>query len=275
MADVVPLVPGPAGEHGGPPAPVADPREPDSLAEAVVRAALGAVALTLGTAASIVRSAADLPEATGEEGDRASLLAGAALGLATEALRTAGALAAAMGRVLSPVAEAGMAAAEPARRSADAVLHRWDSAWRDERPGAEALAGAVANEATRRAVAAIAERIDLTQLAVDHIDIDRLAAGVDVDAVAARIDLDGLVGRLDVDSVADRIDVERIVARLDLPAMALDVVERIDLPEIIRASTSAVGSETVRSVRMDAVAADDAVSRLMDRLLRRRAPQER
>jgi hypothetical protein len=241
-----------------------------ALPRAIVSVALGAVALGLGTAASIVRATADVPEPPDGQRDPASAIAGAALGFMSEASRTAGALAEAALRALRPVAVAGAAVTEPARRGASAAVRRWEATWEEERPEAEALATAIAAEATRRAVVAILGQLDLTELAVERIDLDRIAAELDVDAIAARIDLDALMRRVDLDAVADGIDVERIVARLDLSVMALDVIERIDLPEIIRASTGAVSSETVRTVRMDAVAADDAVARVVGRLLRRR-----
>ncbi|MEO8328772.1 MAG: hypothetical protein ABI586_02090, partial [Candidatus Nanopelagicales bacterium] len=55
--------------------------------------------------------------------------------------------------------------------------------------------------------------------------------------------------------------------RMDLMALATYVIEGIDLPEIIRESTGSVASETVRSVRMQSVGADEAVQRFVDRVL--------
>ena len=54
-------------------------------------------------------------------------------------------------------------------------------------------------------------------------------------------------------------------------AVAEYVVAEIDLPEIIRASTGSVASETVRGLRMQGVGADQAVTRVVDRVLFRRA----
>jgi hypothetical protein len=50
-------------------------------------------------------------------------------------------------------------------------------------------------------------------------------------------------------------------------------VEGVDLPEIIRDSTGSMVSETVHDVRVQGIEADRAVSRLVDRLLRRRGEQ--
>lgn len=260
MAEIVPLLPEPSAE----PATAAGPTQPGTgdlaLAEAVARAALGAVAITLGAGASIVRRAAGVGEPHGPRDDRTPQVAGAALGFASEALRTAASLADAATRVLRPLIAAGAGATEPIRRTGEEMLRHWGGSWERARPETEALAAAVAAETTRRAVTAIVDQLDLTDLVLERVNVDRVVAAIDLDAVVARVD---------VDAVADRLDIERLIARLDLSALALEVIERIDLPEIIRASTAAVGSETVRTVRMDAVAADDAVARFVGRLLRR------
>jgi hypothetical protein len=92
---------------------------------------------------------------------------------------------------------------------------------------------------------------------------------IDLDAVASRIDVAAIVDRVDVDAVADRLDVDRALARLDLAAIALQVVEAIDLPEILRMSTGSVATEAVREVRAGGAVADDSVARFVDRVLRR------
>jgi hypothetical protein len=56
--------------------------------------------------------------------------------------------------------------------------------------------------------------------------------------------------------------------QLDLAAVARDVVNDIDLPEIIRISTGSVASESVRDVRVQAIEADDVVARWFGRVLR-------
>jgi antitoxin (DNA-binding transcriptional repressor) of toxin-antitoxin stability system len=74
-----------------------------------------------------------------------------------------------------------------------------------------------------------------------------------------------------VDAVLDRVDLNGVVRhRVDLVGIADEVIEGIDLPEIIRKSTQGVATETVRDVRMQSIDADEAVSRLVDRLVPRR-----
>ena len=85
----------------------------------------------------------------------------------------------------------------------------------------------------------VLRRVDLSALIQRHVDLDRLVAGVDLDAV---------------------------VARMDLAALAEDVIATLDIPEVIRESTSTVSSEAVREVRMRGIAADDVVSRAVARI---------
>jgi hypothetical protein len=93
----------------------------------------------------------------------------------------------------------------------------------------------------------------LTDLVLSNVDLDRVAAAIDLDAAAARI------------------DIEAIVARIDLIGLAEEIIDGVDLPEIIRESTGSMASETVRSVRMQGIVADEAVGRAVDRLLARRS----
>lgn len=73
-----------------------------------------------------------------------------------------------------------------------------------------------------------------------------------------------------VDELLRRVDLDAVIARLDLAKLAEDVIASVDLPEIIRESTSAVSSETVREVRMRSISGDEAVGRAMERLRPRR-----
>jgi hypothetical protein len=65
------------------------------------------------------------------------------------------------------------------------------------------------------------------------------------------------------------VDVDRVIARTDVAGIARYVVQEIDLPGLLRASTGSVTSEVVRSVRDQGADADRAVERVVDRLLHR------
>ena len=257
-----------------------------TLAFRAAQAAIGAVAIAMGTAAEVVRQAAGLPEGeAGPDKDRTSLLAGAALGFVTESARTAAAFADAAARAARPVAVAGSAVAAPLARIAEDLLARWDDSWERERPDAEALAGSVAAEATRRGVDAVLDQLDLTAIVVRNastwtaswrrLDIDAVARRIDVDAIVARMDMEALIARIDANTIADRIDVDRLLDRLDLSALSLEVIDRIDLPEIIRASTGSVASESIRGVRIESRRPTTRSRGFVDRVLGRRPSRGR
>ncbi len=116
---------------------------------------------------------------------------------------------------------------------------------------------------------AIVQRIDLDAI-MRRVDIDAIAQRIDLDAVADRIDLDRIVARIDIDAIVAGVDLNAIVDRLNVVDLAEEVINEIDLPEIIRDSTGSMASQVVRDARMQSIDADEAVSRLVDRLLRRR-----
>jgi hypothetical protein len=132
--------------------------------------------------------------------------------------------------------------------------------------------------AARLDLDAVISRVDVNAVAA-RLDLESVLSRVDVDAVASRIDLAALVARVDPDDVAKRIDVDAVVARadldaiivrLDLPRIVQEVIVAIDLPEILRESTGSAASEVVRGIRAESVQADDAVARVVDRLLHRK-----
>jgi len=138
----------------------------------------------------------------------------------------------------------------------------------------------------------VLSRLDLTGIVTRHVDLDDVVRSVDIDAVVSRVDLDAIVGRIDldaavssvdldaavegvdIDAIAGRLDIDRVIDRIDIVAMVEEVIAAIDLPAIIRDSTGSMASESVRSARLTGIAADDAISRGIERHLfrRRRAP---
>jgi hypothetical protein len=184
-----------------------------------------------------------------------ALAAGATAGLALEvsraAVRAATTFAETAGPVLSwfvyaPVIRRGAMDIEQAARE---LNERWSR----ERPVSEETASAFASKVIPELTSAILDHIDLTQLAIDRIDIERIVDAIDLDAIVARVDIDA------------------VIDRVDLVAITYQLIEEIDLPELIRESTGAVTSETVRSVRMQSAQADLLLARAVDRLLHRRS----
>ena len=141
-------------------------------------------------------------------------------------------------------------------------------------------------------IEAVVERLDLTEIVLKQVDLDRvvnevldglderqiaaLAQKVDVDTIARRLDIEAVLDRMDLtQTVLKRVDlvkvVDAVLDQMDLIALANEIIDGVDLPEIIRESTGSMASETVQGGRMQAIGADQAVGRAVDRLLLRRA----
>jgi hypothetical protein len=239
--------------------------EPDvAIAEAVadVLASLVAVATEAIEEISADRG---VPDAGGSQ-----RLLRAGSGLAIDAIRTLGTWFGAVERSLVSVSEENAVAR--------AVAAHGRSTWQRETERDDDVA-----RASLQAVAeAILDRLDLTALVGDHLDVDAVAAQVDpdpivarmdVDAMLARIDVNELAARIDVGALAEKIDMEALIERVDLPGLASAVIEELDLPELIRETAGDTASDEVRQVRLRSVDADRAVQRAVDRVLgRKRQP---
>jgi hypothetical protein len=107
--------------------------------------------------------------------------------------------------------------------------------------------------------------------------LDRLAARGRADLTALR---DSLTPRVRtatpviVSQAMYYVDLDAVMAQLDLASVIGAALENMDLGAVIRDSTSTVAGETARGVRTQAVATDELVARLADRVLRRRTPRD-
>ncbi len=91
-----------------------------------------------------------------------------------------------------------------------------------------------------------------------------------VDQVLAELDLTALVReQVDIDAIARDIDLDAIIDRIDLIGLADTVIDGVNLPRIIRDSTTSVTADVVTDVRTQGERADDLVSGLVDRVLGR------
>ena len=235
-----------------------------SSIEQAIDILIGLVTLGAGATSSILRGAEE-PSPTTEN---AALVTGAAAGFLIEGLRAAGAMLTALERtVVTPAAAAaGTAADRPEVRE---LLEHWQSSWQAQRERSDPAASDALREGIRRGADAVMDQLDVTDLVLEHVDIQRIAEQVDVDALMERADVNGLAARIDVDAIAARLDVGAVLDRLDLTAIAADVIEQLDLPQLIREATADTTSEGVRVVRLRGVSADRAIRRAMDRLFGR------
>jgi hypothetical protein len=113
---------------------------------------------------------------------------------------------------------------------------------------------------------AIIERIDLTQVVIDQVDLHRI-----VTSALDTLDLTELViDRVDVDAIVAEADIEAVIDRVPIIPLANYVIDEIDLPQIIRDSTSGIAGDAMNTVRRQSIGADQLVSRLADRIVFRR-----
>ena len=148
--------------------------------------------------------------------------------------------------VVADLARTGGADREELRRQAEVLLDAWVPAL----------------------VAALVERLDLTRLVEDHVDLDQIVSTVDLDAAVARVDLDAAVARVDLDAAVARVDLDAAVARVDLDGVVslvdLDaVVARVDIEAIVdRIDLDAVAAR----LDVDAVVARADFDAVIDRI---------
>jgi uncharacterized protein YjbI with pentapeptide repeats len=82
-------------------------------------------------------------------------------------------------------------------------------------------------------------RLRLTDVVLEHVDLDAVVAAVDVEAVLDRVDLTAVVlQRVDLDAlvtaVLDRVDLTAVVLqRVDLDALVTAVLDRVDLTAVV------------------------------------------
>jgi len=135
-------------------------------------------------------------------------------------------------------------------------------------------------------VEAVLDVVDLTDIVVDHVDLDavvstvdldRAVSRVDIDAIVSRVDIDAIVSRVDVDAIVERLDIDGIVARVDLDRAVSRVdigavIERLDIDGIVarvdldRAVSGVDIDAIVGRVDIDAIAARIDLDAILDRV---------
>ncbi len=112
------------------------------------------------------------------------------------------------------------------------------------------------------------ESIDLNQV-LGEIDLDHVLDRVDVDALLRHVDVNQLLDRVDVDALLRHVDVEALMDRVDIGG----IVRRAQVDAIVSATAGGLGNRVLDLVRRQLVGLDIIVTRLVDRLLRRRVEE--
>jgi hypothetical protein len=141
------------------------------------------------------------------------------------------------------------------------------------RPGPPPAAAPWRAAAGRRAGAtadlAVSVAARIANGTLERLDLNAIIDRVDVGHVIARVDIEEVLSRVDLDALLAKVDLERLVQRLDVGALAKEAMEGIDIGDVIRESTTSIGSDTVDAVRDQAMRADGLVARVVDRALGR------
>lgn len=106
-----------------------------------------------------------------------------------------------------------------------------------------ALVNSILDKVIPYAVDSVLDRMNLTEVVLERVEIDRVVAQA---------------------SMVDIID------RLPLIDLANYIIAEIDLPQIIRESTGGMAAEAVNTVRMQAIDSDAVMQRIVDRIMLRR-----
>jgi hypothetical protein len=140
--------------------------------------------------------------------------------------------------------------------------------WRQERPAALDRAQSARDAVVPPVVDAALAPVDLTNLVVRRVDLEAVVLRALDQIDLTRVVIDQVDLERVVTAALDEMDLNAVVRdRVDLVGIAQEVIDAIDLPEIIRDSTGSVASETVRSIRMQSIDADQGVSRLVDKVI--------
>lgn len=123
------------------------------------------------------------------------------------------------------------------------------------------------------AVGVVRVPVDAATIAAEHAA--RVVIARVVQVIVESVDITALVrDNVDIDAIAERIDLDRIVNRLDLIDLADTVIDGVDLPRIIRESTTSMSTEAMNGARVQSMHADDVVATVVGRLLGRARNEE-
>ncbi len=204
-----------------------------------------------------------------------SLVPGAAVALLVEAERRALQAAALVDEQVGPVARRVMrfrlvqAPAEAARRT----LENLSTRGLKEQEHAVASARSLVERAVPEVVRAVLDLIDVDEI-IARVDIDGVVERVDLNRAVSRVDIEEIIAKVDIDGVVQRVDIDAIVKRLDLASLTDEVITEVDLRELVRESSSSITGEAVDAVRVQGMHADRFVSKLMDKVMFRRAGRD-
>ncbi|PHX61501.1 MAG: hypothetical protein CK552_00220 [Actinobacteria bacterium] len=119
-------------------------------------------------------------------------------------------------------------------------------------------------------VGAVASVIDHTVIAGVNAALDRLVP-IAVNVVVDRIDLTQIVlDRVDIDAIVARANMDGIIDRVPMVEIANYIIDEIDLPKIIRESTGGIATDAVNAARLQSLSLDEFINKISDSIIFRR-----
>ncbi len=143
----------------------------------------------------------DKPAAGSPEAETLAMIAGAGLGIAFGTARFATRMVAGIDRVIRPFSLVAMIPpVDRAARRLERSAIQLNEGWRDERLESQRVAEAFADALVPDLVDAIIDRLDLTTLVLERVDLDQVAGSLEMSELIERVDLDAAVARVDLDA---------------------------------------------------------------------------
>lgn len=119
-------------------------------------------------------------------------------------------------------------------------------------------------------VGAVASVIDHTVIAGVNAALDRVVP-IAVNVVVNRIDLTQIVlDRVDIDAIVARANMDEIIDRVPMVDIANYIIDEIDLPKIIRESTGGIATDAVNAARLQSLSLDEFINKIADSIIFRR-----
>lgn len=117
---------------------------------------------------------------------------------------------------------------------------------------------------------AIIDRIDINKIVLEQVDLNLI-----INRALDTLNLTQLViDRVDVNAIVAEADIDAVIDRVPIIPLANYVIDEIDLPQIIRDSTSGIAGDAMNTARRQSAGADQLVSRIADRIVFRRKQRD-
>jgi hypothetical protein len=131
------------------------------------------------------------------------------------------------------------------------------------------------NELIRRVdVSEMIDRVDVDEM-IRRVDVDEIIRRVDIAEVLRRVDINALMEQVDINELMKRVDIEALINRVDINQLMDNVdidgiVERTEIGSLVVRSTTGVATEALDAVRRGTVGVDTTLTRVVNRVLRRK-----